>query len=316
LSTTLAHRLERERDGYSQVPREEKEQLHQTGPETTITDATAAAAALTVSSVCCTSTRSISSTMTFWRAMVGPRDKRHLFLLKGIFGFLSLSSVFYTITHLPLGDAVTLSFTSPIFTTILARLILGEPVYMRDAVASLLSLVGVIMIARPAFLFGTDRLSETSNNHSDSQVAATSRSFAVVVALGGALCAAGSFVTIRKIGDKVNTFVLVQYHSLVSIFAAPIFSVLLEDPVMPTGWFWGKLLLVGLLAFGGQTMLSRSLQLERASLVVSVKYSQIVFAFIWQSLLLHESSNVWSICGAILITCTTVVKATRGNSCC
>jgi hypothetical protein len=56
-----------------------------------------------------------------------PFGKRQHFLQligRGFFGFLSMSSFYYGLTHVPLGEAVVLTFTSPIFTAILARLIL------------------------------------------------------------------------------------------------------------------------------------------------------------------------------------------------
>jgi hypothetical protein len=76
----------------------------------------------------------------------------------GVFGFLSVSAVFYTVVVLPLGDAggrrlcrrgsvvadcnvsmrrtVVLSFTSPVIAAVMARVLLGERCVWRAGAAS------------------------------------------------------------------------------------------------------------------------------------------------------------------------------------
>ncbi len=56
---------------------------------------------------------------------------RKLLILRGIFGFAALAMNFYAIAELPLGLAVILNSTSPIFVAILAAPILGERVSKR-----------------------------------------------------------------------------------------------------------------------------------------------------------------------------------------
>ena len=84
-----------------------------------------------------------------------PGDKRNLPLLcvRGISGTLALCCQFYAIQHLHLADATVVLFSSPIFTGLLAHFLLGEPWGMFDAFATLLCFMGVVLIARPTFLF-------------------------------------------------------------------------------------------------------------------------------------------------------------------
>jgi drug/metabolite transporter (DMT)-like permease len=50
--------------------------------------------------------------------------KFHLLLVRGVFGFCAMILFFYTITTIPLGEAITLNRTSPFFVTLLAYYLL------------------------------------------------------------------------------------------------------------------------------------------------------------------------------------------------
>ena len=55
---------------------------------------------------------------------------------RGVVGILGMLSIFYAITHLPLADAVALTFTRPLFLILLAVLFLGEKDGKRKRVAN------------------------------------------------------------------------------------------------------------------------------------------------------------------------------------
>ena len=61
--------------------------------------------------------------------------------------------MFYALSVMNLGDATTLFFTSPVFTAIFSWLFVGERISPLSALASVVSVVGVVLVARPAFLF-------------------------------------------------------------------------------------------------------------------------------------------------------------------
>jgi drug/metabolite transporter (DMT)-like permease len=49
-----------------------------------------------------------------------------MLLLRGLLGYGALSCYFWSVQHLPLGDAVLLQYSHPIFVALLAPLVLGE----------------------------------------------------------------------------------------------------------------------------------------------------------------------------------------------
>jgi drug/metabolite transporter (DMT)-like permease len=69
--------------------------------------------------------------------------------LRAIFGVVAMISWFTALSRLPLADAMALSFTTPIFTTILAGMFLGEIVRTQRRLAVAIGFVGTLIIVRP-----------------------------------------------------------------------------------------------------------------------------------------------------------------------
>ena len=78
------------------------------------------------------------------------RTRRHgLYALRAVFGLTAMMTWFTAISLLPLAEAVALSFTTPIFTTILAALVLREAMRARRWAAVALGFLGTLVIVRP-----------------------------------------------------------------------------------------------------------------------------------------------------------------------
>ncbi|KAF8634363.1 hypothetical protein AX14_010664, partial [Amanita brunnescens Koide BX004] len=80
---------------------------------------------------------------------LGPPDVRLLLMSRGFFGFLGLFGIYYTLQYLSLSDAIVLTFLAPLCTAIGGSFLLKEQFSKRDALASIVSLLGVVLIARP-----------------------------------------------------------------------------------------------------------------------------------------------------------------------
>src|SRR5919198_2870993 len=176
--------------------------------------------------------RSVAALMMSWlllrRAGLSPwGNHRPLLVLRGLFGFGALVCFYWSLVHMPLADATVLQYTNPVFTALLAALLLREPLRAIDLASVFISLVGVALVARPRALFGGS--------------AAMIEPTVLAVALLGALCSASAYVVVRKARGLDHPLVVVFWFPLVATPLA--IPPALRDWVDPTPREW--LLLLG-----------------------------------------------------------------------
>jgi drug/metabolite transporter (DMT)-like permease len=73
----------------------------------------------------------------------------HLHLLRAGIGIVAMICWFTTVSLMPLAESTALSFTAPIFTSLLAVLLLGEVMRARRWTATALGFLGALVILRP-----------------------------------------------------------------------------------------------------------------------------------------------------------------------
>jgi drug/metabolite transporter (DMT)-like permease len=216
-------------------------------------------------------------------------SRRGLLLARGLIGFGGLSAFFFALTRLPLADATVIQYTNPVFTAVLAAVFLSERIRGRDVALVLVSLVGVVLMTRPGFLFGglDQRLDP----------------FVVAVALGGAILSAGAYVTVRELSRTEDPVVIVFWFAMVATVGSIPFAA--AGGVLPTPWEWAALLAIGVVTQIAQVLLTRGLQVERAGRAMAVAYMQIVFAALWGAVFFAEFPDLWGLTGAVLIVAGT-----------
>ena len=80
------------------------------------------------------------------------RTRRHgMFLLRGLVSALGQAFYFIAIAFLPMADAVSLTFTAPLFGVVLAVLLLGEKFRPARGMATVAGFIGVVIVLRPGF---------------------------------------------------------------------------------------------------------------------------------------------------------------------
>jgi len=218
-----------------------------------------------------------------------------LLLARGLVGFVALSFFYYSVVHLPLAEATVLLFTNPVFTAVLAALFLGEALRPREFALALASLAGVIVMVRPAGLFGGGP---------------PLPALAVGSSLAAALLAAVAYVLVRQM-RRLDAMLIVFHFAAISVLgAAPL---MLASFVMPRGTEWLVLAAVGVSTFFGQLFLTLGLQRERAGRATTAGYLQIVFAAAWGALVFGDLPGpVTLLGGAIIVGCTLLLARLRG----
>jgi drug/metabolite transporter (DMT)-like permease len=86
-----------------------------------------------------------------WQRGVSLRGKRPLrLLLRGVLGYAAVSCYFYSVQHLPIGDAVLLQYSHPVFVAALAPFLLGETTGRWHWGLVLVAVAGVALIVGPS----------------------------------------------------------------------------------------------------------------------------------------------------------------------
>ena len=204
---------------------------------------------------------------------------RSLMIWRGITGFIALSLHFYTIEHLPLGTAVMLNYTAPIFTALLAVIFLREKLSTFLALMILVSFAGVYLLVGPEL----DSLNLGM----------------VLLGLLSAVFVGIVYVVIRAIRDKESPFTIIFYFTLVSTVGSVFF--LPFGFKWPNAWDWLLLLGVGVGSFYGQWLFTLSLRYAPASLVSPFAYLTPLLSFISGLLFFNEKLTPFSLAGAALI---------------
>ena len=225
------------------------------------------------------------------RAHISPwgHDRRGLWL-RGLTGFVALSCVYSAVTHLPLADATVIQYLNPAFTALLAGFFLGEVVSRTTWIATGLCLIGVVLVAKPAVLFGAGAL--------DSGMEALDP-YWVGVAVLGALLSALAYVVVRHLARTEHPLVIVFYFPLVNIPASLPFVA--RDFVWPQGIDWLWLIGVGIATQVGQMGLTYGLVALPAGRATSLSYLQVVFAAIFGILVFGEWPDGTSLIGGALV---------------
>lgn len=82
--------------------------------------------------------------------------------------------------------------------------------------------------------------------------------------------------------------------------------------VMPaTLTTWAVIVVCGVTTFLGQIFLTKGLQLEKAGVASAMSYLDVVYIFTWDTVLLHETINHWTMVGSLIICLGAVVIALR-----
>ena len=233
-------------------------------------------------------------------AFLGPKDVRGLLFLRGLFGSLAVAAFFYAVQCLPLPDAITLQFTTPVFAAIMAVPLLNEELKASDVVGAAVCLLGVLLIARPSLLFGVA-------NAAAAATLGTGATAATLIGLLGAVLAAIAYLLVRRIGNRASANVMVLYYAAISALTAPIGAKLLSDSgfdVMgkPSPSELVVFSALGVFGFAGQLLTNMGLTAcDSAATATLVTNIQIVFAFLFEIFILKESLSPWSVAGSGVI---------------
>ena len=194
-----------------------------------------------------------------------------LLVFRGVAGFVALLFFFYNISKIPLGEAMTFSKTSTIFTAILAYMFLKEKLGFKGWIGVFIGFIGIIFITEFAgsSLEKTDYLGILSGV--GAALAYTSvrelRKFydsrAIVL----------SFMTIGTIGPMILMIIG-------SFYTNPHLDFMLGTFTIPKSSDWLYIILLGIFATFAQIYMTKAYSFAKAGIIGTISYSDIAFSII------------------------------------
>jgi drug/metabolite transporter (DMT)-like permease len=200
------------------------------------------------------------------------------YFVRSAIGIGSMLCGFWAIGHLPMAQAISLSYSTPLFVTIAAAIWLGEQVRKRRWAAVIVGFIGVLVVVRP----GTSEFSHGS-----------------LVAVGAAVLSAVVAIQIKQLSriDAADTIVFYTYLFWVPLSLAPALFVW----QWPQGVAWIWLLLTGIFGTAAQLLWTRALRLGDVSALTPISFMQLPVVAVAGYFLFGEGIDRWTVIGAGII---------------
>ncbi|CAI6146391.1 MAG: Pseudopaline exporter CntI [uncultured Sulfurimonas sp.] len=226
--------------------------------------------------------------------------KPYLLFFRGFIGFIALLAFFYNIAHISLGDAMTYSKTSPIFTAVFAYLFLHEKLSFKGWLAIFVGFIGILFITQPSDLgFSKYDL------------------LGIFSGVGAAL----AYTSVRELKSYYDTRAIVlsfmmtgTLGPLVLFIVSPYVETndldfIFSEFIMPEGIIWLYLLLMGVFATISQLLMTKAYGEAKAGIVGAVSYSNIFFSIIVGVLLGDMLPSLSTTFGIVLIILAGIMVA-------
>ncbi|KAI4833653.1 hypothetical protein E4T44_09304 [Aureobasidium sp. EXF-8845] len=259
------------------------------------------------------------STLYMWYTNVpdfplGAPAVRGWLILRALAGFFGLFCLYYSVHYLPLAEATVFRFLVPIITAWACSIFLGQVFSRTEFLAGVIALLGVVIIAHPAAIFGkvVDDIELPHQPNKIDEVSAGQRLLAIFVSVIGVLGASAAYTLIRVIGSRAHALISVNYFALTSTFGSAGALLILPGMkfVMPHGAReWLLLSLLGVLGFVLQFLLTAGLQLDRTSKATSMLYTGILFALAFDWAIWGVFPGLWSCIGGAVVIASTLWSA-------
>ncbi|MDX1709528.1 MAG: DMT family transporter [Rhodovibrionaceae bacterium] len=209
-------------------------------------------------------------------------------ILRGLFGAGAMLAGYLAISLLPLAEVTALTFTQPLFTLVLAVLLLSERVRWRRWTATAVGFLGVLIMVRPgAAAFQPESL----------------------LALASAFGIAMAVILVKRLpaGERHSTMLF--YFGVVAtlVTAGPAIAVWQT----PTWAQAGIMVLIGLMGMASQAAIIRAYRAGEAAYVAPFDYSKLILATLLGVIAFGEVPGIWTFLGAAVIVGSTLYISRR-----
>ncbi len=205
-------------------------------------------------------------------------DNMRLQLFRALINIISMICWFSAIGMMHFEKATALGFTTPLFTTVLAVLILGEVIRFHRTAALLLGFVGILIIIRPGYVpfeFGTILM----------LIASFSFSFVLIF--------------VKKLSATDSSLTIIFYHLL---YMTPAFFIL-------SLFFWESItfnqiiifILMGASGLLSHWCLAQAFKMSDTTFVMPLQFTKLIWASFIGLFIFAEQPDIWTWIGGVII---------------
>jgi len=212
-----------------------------------------------------------------------------LLTIRGALGFFGTLTYILALRYLPLSEAIVINNTMPVFTGLFAVIFLGEKYDKTLAINTVMSLIGVILITKPSFLF--------PRNGAD---IFEFRQYGLICIFFSTIAGAVITVLLKKLGASLHPSVTVFHLGLMNSFLSGV-SMIFDGQVIID---LKSCIILGIIGFTwtlGLALQAFSYRFGDASKIVVVMYAQVVFSFMFEIILDGLLPDIFSVLGSACI---------------
>jgi drug/metabolite transporter (DMT)-like permease len=210
--------------------------------------------------------------------------RRHL--LRALIAILAMVGWFTTLSLMPLAEATALSFTAPLFTSVLAVLVLGEVMRPRRWIAVAIGFLGALIIVRPGF---------------------AAIQPAALLAIGTAAIWASSTILIKTMARTESAGAITTYMALLTTPMTLIAALFVWQSPSLEQLGWAALL--GTAGSAGHICMSRALAAADATVVAPLDYLRLPIVALIAFVAFGEIPGVWVWLGGGVIAASSIYLA-------
>lgn len=211
-----------------------------------------------------------------------------LYCLRVFFAYSAMVMLFFALSEMPIADVYALQYTIPLFTILLAVLILKQKADAYSWVATIIGFAGVLIVMRPGVIALT---------------------LAAVCALASACMSAGSNTTLKLLSRTEGAGIITVYSNLLMLPCAAIPMIFVW--VTPTAAQWPWIFGVALFSAVGGYCFTRAVGAADARVVQPFQFTRMIFATAIGYALFVELPDLWTWVGAAVIFGSTYAIAYR-----
>lgn len=208
--------------------------------------------------------------------------------LRTLLGFVSMATWFSALAVVPLGNAVALGFTAPLFAALAAVFVLREVIRARRITALAVGFGGMLVILRP----GVESVGAGE-----------------LMVIVSALTMALSVVTMKLLTRTEKVGSLVVYQTLLITPVALVPALLVWSWPSAAMWFW--VVLIGIVASTAHMAFTRAFALADTMYLMPFDYLRLPQVAFLGWMLFGEPTDVYTWVGAAIIAASSLYVAHR-----